>query len=688
MRLHPLSFAIHCLAGLAISGTSLAEDSLPHHDERAEQLDAVVVTASPLKQSAEELTRPVSVLAGTELDDRRGATLGDTVSSLPGVRSSGFGPGVGRPVIRGMDGARVQTLSGGMSSLDVSTVSADHAVSIEPFLAEQIEVLKGPATLLYGSGAIGGAVNVVDGRIAEFPLPGGQPLSGRFELRGDSAADQRNAMFKLQGGNDRFVLSADAVHRETGDVEIPGFAESNALLAEEGEMPDPDERGILPNSATRTSAGGLGLSWFGERGFIGASVSGFDSLYGIPGHAHEHEHEDKSGEEDEEAVRIDMEQRRFELKTGLLQPFAGHDSLSLRLARSLYEHLELEGDEVGTRFENQGTEARLEAVHAEVNGWRGAWGVQLGRRDFNAIGAEAFVPPSLTRDLGIVLLEQRSFGQALGLELGLRIDEVKIDPENLPAAQFTSLSGSASLRWDLNDELHLSAGLDHAERAPTAEELFSNGPHIATRSFEIGDAELDTEVANRLELGAHWHRQDWRVKAALYTTQFDRFIYLADTGLEQDELPVRRWQQDDAQFNGFELELARRLGEWRSGRWDIELTADSVRARLDRGDDLPRIPAARVTAQLKWEKDGWRGRLGLARHAAQNRVASFERPSEGYTLIDAHLAYHFDHNRVGWELFVDGNNLSDREARPHTSFLKDFAPLAGRNIQFGVRALF
>ncbi|MBD8525710.1 TonB-dependent receptor domain-containing protein [Pseudomarimonas arenosa] len=693
MRRHPLALAVHGTLGLALCSSALAQQPA-HHEERAEQLDAVVVTATPLKQTAEELTRPVSVLAGPELDDRRGATLGDTVSSIPGVHSADFGPGVGRPVIRGLDGARVQTLSSGLSSLDASTVSADHAVAIEPFLAEQIEVLKGPSTLLYGSGAIGGAVNVVDGRIAEYGMSDEQPPRGRFELRGDTAADQRNAMFKVQAGNEGFVLSADGLHRETDDLEIPGFAESAALLAEEGETPDADEFGLLPNSSTRTSAGGLGASWIGERGFIGIAFSGLDTLYGIPGHAHEHEEEEDEEEgeghnhDEGESVRIDMEQRRYEAKGALLQPFGGHDSISLRVARTDYQHVELEGEEIGTRFDNQGTEARLEAVHAETAGWRGAWGLQYGRRDFKAVGEEAFVPPSLSRDLGLFLIEQRKLNQDLALELGLRVDDAEIDPDNAASADFTSISGSASLRWGISDDFHLSAGLDHAERAPTAEELFSDGPHIATQSYEVGDPELDTETANRLEFGAHWHSERTSVKAALYTTRFDRFIYLADTGLEEDELPLRPWRQGDAKFNGFELEVEQNLGEWQHGRWDLRFSADAVRARLDSGEDLPRIPAARFAAQLRWEKDGWRARLGAVRYSDQDRVASFERPSDGYTLLDAHLAYHFDYNDVGWELFLDGKNLSDREARPHTSFLKDLAPLPGRNIQFGVRALF
>lgn len=686
LRLAPLALATSLLLP-APTHAGAAADAPSGHTHEAERLDQIVVSATPLKQSAEELARPVSVLAGDELDAQRRGTLGDTVAGLPGVRSAGFGPGVGRPVIRGLDGARVQTLSGGLSSLDASTVSADHAVSIEPFLAEQIEVLKGPATLLYGSGAIGGAVNVVDGRIPE--MPGSEEdsaLSGRAELRGDSAADQRTAMFKVQGGNDRFQLTADGLHRETDDVRIPGFAESAALLAEEGEEPDPALRGILPNSATRTRAGGIGGSWFGERGFLGLAFSGLDTLYGIPGHGHAHE--EAKQEEEDDAVRIDLEQRRLEARGALLAPFAHHDSIGFKLAHSRYQHLELEGDAVGTRFENDGIEGRIEAVHGPLAGWRGAWGLQFGRRDFSAVGEEAFVPSSVSRDLGLFVLEQKPLAERWRLELGGRVERVAIDPEGAARVDFDAFSASAALRWQLNETFHLDFGLDRAERAPTAEELFSDGPHVATRSFELGDPGLETEVAHRLEVGSHWHIDGFSLHTALYTTRFDRFIFLADTGLEQDGLPLRIWQQGDARFHGFEIEFNKTLGEWDSGRWELGLSADAVRARLEQGGDLPRIPAARIGGQLRWELGGWRARIGVMRHADQDRVASFERPSRGYTLVDAGLSYHFDVDTTGWEVFLEGSNLSDQEARPHTSLLKDLAPLPGRNLQFGVRAFF
>lgn len=695
MRRSPIALALS-LALFPVAAHAQSPAPATHDRDRARTLDELVVTATPLRQGVDEVARPIEVLAGAELDERKASSLGETLSSLPGVQSSYFGPGVGRPIIRGLDGARIQVLAGGLSSQDASTVSVDHALSIEPFLADQIEVFKGPASLLYGTGAIGGAVNVVDGRIPERRNESPDGISGRAELRGDTVSDERTGLLRLDGGGGDFAFHIDLLRRRADDYAIPGFAESAELLAEEGETPDPDSAGTLENSAVRTNSGAIGASWIGDRGFIGASYSIFDTRYGIPGHAHEHDdHDDdhaanrKDGddEEEEELVSIDLKQKRSDLKLGLNEPFAGHESLTVRLGSNRYEHTEFEGDEVGTVFENRGLEARLEAVHLPLGGWRGAYGLQYGRRDFSAIGEEAFVPPSLTRDIGVFLLEEQQFGR-LKLELGGRLDRVEVTPEGESRDRFDTANLSAAGRWTFSDALHFQLGLDRSERAPTAEELYSDGPHIATQSFEVGDADLDTERSNRVELGLHWHVEGFEAKVAAFHSRFSDFIFLADTDEEEDDLPVREWTQGDARFSGFEVEATWRIADTASGRWELRGFGDSVRARLEDGGNLPRIVPARLGADLAWQRDGWRARLGAVRHAEQDRVAEFESATPGYTLVGAHLSYHWDTARAGWEVFMDGNNLTDREARRHTSFLKDLAPLPGRSLAFGIRAFF
>lgn len=700
-------------------------------------LDTVQVTAVPLGGEAEDLAHPVEVLHGDALQDRKSGTLGDTVSSLPGVQSSFFGPGVGRPIIRGQEGPRVQVLSGGIGSLDASTVSADHAVSIEPFLADQIEVLKGPANLLYGSGAIGGAVNVVDGRIASS-VPD-RPLSGRAELRAGSGNGERSGMFRLDGvSGDNLVLHVDGLVRNTGDFDIPGFA----LAGHDDDAHDDDHDhdhdehaenafGVLPNSAIRTRAGAVGATWFGSRGHLGLSLSTYRTNYGLPDgahshgdddgghghdddHDHDHDHDDHEHEHDEHgSVRIDLVQNRVDLKGGIYDPLPFLSALNVRAAWNDYEHVELEDGLPATRFTNRGIESRIEAVQNEVAGWRGAFGLQIGHVDFSAVGEEAFVPPAVTDTLGVFVVQEKEFGP-LKLELGGRHERVEIDPSNGESRSFDASSLSGAAIWHLSDVFDLRFGADISGRAPTNEELFAAGTHIATRSIEIGDADLDTERGQRLEIGLHAHTDRIEVKAAVYQTKFKRFTYLADTGIVEDGFPVRLWTQGDATFRGAEAEAKIHLVESDAGDFDLRVFGDIVRASLDgsgtrevhfdvphgdhahhyhadiaQGGNLPRIAPSRVGADLNWTLGGWRAHVGAVRYQKQDRVAALEEPSPAYTLVNAGVAWRLgEADRTQWELFVDGRNLTDREARPHTSLLRDFAPLPGRQIAGGIRVYF
>lgn len=716
-RIHAPRIAL-LAAALAPSLAAWAQD--PRHDEPAD-LDAVIVRASPLARSAEDLTQPIEVLTGERLDEMKASSLGETVSRLPGIQSSYHGPGVGRPIIRGMDGARVQVLNDGLASGDVSTVSVDHAVSIEPFMANQIEVLKGPATLLYGSGAIGGAVNVIDGRIPEHATV--EPLEGRAELRAGSVADERSGMMRLDGtsASGNVVFHFDALHRETGDYRIPGYAE----LDPEGDAP---AYGRLPDSFLRTDSAAFGVSRVGDRGFIGIGHSLFNSRYGVPGHVHpdhddhgghdhghhDHDHEHGHGDHEGHGVHIVMDQRRSELRGGL-DDLQGFESLRVKLAHNVYTHTEYEDGMAGTIFDNESIEGRLELVHRPLAGWNGAFGLQASRRKFEAFGAEAFVPDSRTRDTGVFWIGGRSF-DALDVELGARYDQNRLDLVTGPARDFDAVSVSAAARWHIGDRLHLSFGLDRAQRAPSAEELYSNGLHMATRSHEFGNPDLGMETANRAELGMHWHHNGLLINGSLYHVRYDDFIYQADTGVVDGGMPARIWSQADTRFTGGELEVQWTFIDDERGQWTLRSFGDVVRARLDGSGtrevsisiphgghshdytaqialdgNLPRIAPARLGAELRWRSagDGLRATLGAVRYDAQDRTAEHEDPSAGYTMVHAGLTWHLDTaSGRAWEVFVDGNNLLDEEARPHTSFLRDLAPLPGRNVTAGVRLFF
>lgn len=653
MRLSSLSVAI------ALGSHAFAEPAKRDDRHDAKQLDEIQVTASPLRGTSEQLSDPVSVLAGEALDDVKGATLGDTVNSVPGVQSSNFGSGVGRPIIRGLDGPRVAVLSGGLATQDVSTVSQDHAPTVEPFLADQIEVLKGPATLLYGSGAIGGVVNVVDGRIAETA---GEAFSGRLETRYDSVSNGRTSMLRVDGGSERFALHADAVYRRNDNYDLP-------------------DRGEQLNSFLETDVASLGGSWLGDFAFVGISVSRYEHAYGNPG-------EPGDAVLGEPSVFLDIEQDRLELKGGMHAPFAGASELRFSAAHTDYQHIEFAGEEIGTQFLKGADEARIELTHEALAGWIGAVGLQVSDGEFAAVGEEAFVPSTQTRAAGVFIVEQRQWDQ-LQIDLGARVDDVSSDPDGLAKRSFNPYSLSAGAIWHFAEAWDWVGNLDHAERAPAEEELFANGPHIATRSFEIGDPTLGKEAANQLELGLHFHGDSMEAKFSTYYNRFNDFIFLVDTGEafgEGDEtLPIRQWVQSDARFRGLEGEVVFQLSE----HWKLRAFGDTVRATLsDGGGDVPRIPPARAGAELRWANAGWRAALGAVGYGEQDNLALNETATDGYTLVNANAAYHWDNENLGWEVFVDARNLTDQEARVHTSFLKDVVVLPGRGISLGLRAFF
>ncbi|HEY6543831.1 MAG TPA: TonB-dependent receptor [Dokdonella sp.] len=630
----------------------------PAVDRANAELPAVVVSAVPGELSADRIVRPVGVLAGAELDDARAATLGQTVAGMPGVQTTAFGQGVGRPVIRGLDGARVAVLGDGLGAGDVSGVSQDHAVTIEPFLADRIEILKGPSTLLYGSGAIGGIVNVIDGRIPERMPDNG--ISGRVQASHDSATHGDAEVFRVDAGHEGLVLHADGMRRRLGDYDTPS--------------------GRLANSFVDTSAGALGASWVGERGHVGVAVSRFLDQYGNPA-------EPGDALEGEPAVHVRMAQTRHEVSASLDAPFAGIDDIDVRFAHTDYGHVELEGDEIGTTFASRSNEGRV-LLTREAGGWLGAFGLQAFTRASSAVGEESFVPPSRSRGLGLFTTARREFG-ALDVVFGARADRQHSTPQGGDRRDFRPYSVSAAFGWHLTPSWHATLNLDRAQRAPAEEELFAHGPHLASATFEVGDPGLGKETANQLELGLHWHANLIDAKIAAYTNRYDDFIHLADTGLVEDDLPVRRWSQADARFRGLEAEATLHLLGNASGHYDLRAWGDRVRATLEHGRNVPRMPASRAGVELAWRNDDWRASIGATRYFEQDRTAEFESRTPGFTLLDARLAWTFHETaRGGWEAWLDGSNLANQVARLSTSLIKDQAPLTGRSVTVGIRAMF
>lgn len=620
--------------------------------------DEIVVTAGPDARSQAELAQATTVLDSEDLVRKVRGTIGETLAGEPGVSSNSWGNGAGRPVIRGLGGDRIRVLQSGLGSGDASTTSPDHAVSFDPELAERIEIVRGPATLLYGGSATGGVVNVIDGRIPSV-LPG-RPISGLIDLRAGSNADERVGSASLDGGLGRFAWHVEGVKREADDYE------SGA--------------GRVVNSALEAESTGAGLSYVADRGFLGLSYSTFDTLYGSPL---------------EEAVKIDLTQERVDLRGELDRPFAGLSSIKARFGTTSYEHVELEGEEVGTRFLNDSWEGRLEAVQQTVGRLSGSFGLQVSNRDFSAIGEESFVPPTTTDNQALFTFQEISVG-SLRYQLGARYERQTVEART-EAGNFdrdhSGLSASVGAVWLPNDDWSLGLSLARSVKLPNAEELFSNGPHIATGSFEVGDPTLAEETNLGFDLSLRKRSGRLTGEISLFANRFDDFIFESFTGEftdEEEPLQVVRFVARDAEFRGAELSGVYELYHGEPNHLDLEGGIDFVRANLRGSADepLPRIPPTRYRLALHYRGGRLQAKVEGVRAARQNRVSSFETPTEGYDLLNADLSYRFLVKDTVLDLILRGNNLTDELARNHVSFLKDAAPLSGRDVSLGVRLAF
>lgn len=707
------SIARACFAPslLAAAVSSIAQAQ----DVSSVEIEEIVVRAHPL--SAEGLAQPVAILEGKQLQQALSASLGETLQGVPGITLSSFGQAVGRPVIRGLAGPRVKTMEDRIDSLDVATSSPDHATTIDPFIAQSIEVLKGPSTLLYGAGAIGGVVDVHSGRILhEVP----EALTGGLELRGTDNANQRTAAGRLDGGAGNIAFHVDGFYRDADEYDIPGYTESARFRAQEEDHEEGHEEahdganmdvhedehaeeevfGRLPGSQLETRGGALGLSYVGEKGFFGVAVSTYQTEYGLPGHGHGH-HEDDHGEEghDEEHDAhehgeeelppiLDLEQTRVDLEAGIVEPFAGVRSINIRLGINDYEHREIEGTEIATLFAREAWEGRLELRHTPILGIEGAAGIQLGDSDYSVMGEEAFVQPVDTQTAGIFWVGQRRFG-TLGIEAGLRFDSVELDPANSQsrARDFNTVSASLGFIQPLSEQLTFSGQLDYSSRAPIAEELYSFGPHLATRSFELGDETLDEETATNVSVVMQYAGEKLSWSLSAYHTEFGDFIYQAGTGLEEDELPVYQWTQADATFMGIEGEASLIVASWKAGALTFTGGFDTVEGELKSGNDrdLPRIPPSRwwLGAMASW--GGLEADITWRTVSDQTASATNELATDGYEDLRFHLGYSTEMAGQMVELFLNGRNMTDDEQRLHTSFIGQFAPLPGRTIEAGVR---
>ena len=688
------------------------------------ELEEIIVVAHPL--AAGGLAQASTVLSGENLDEVKGASIGATLEREPGIQSSSFGSAVGRPVIHGLGATRVKITQDQIDTLDVSVTSSDHAVTVESFIAERISVLKGPSTLLYGSGAIGGVVDVDTGRHkTEVP----EETSGRAEVRFADVDSSVTAAARLDGRiNDSMAWHLDGFTRDADDYEIPGFAESSFLRAMEGhdehhdedehdEHHDEDEHegeeeafGILEGSRNKSQGVSFGLSNVGERHHVSASFGFIDSNYGLlGGHSHDHDDEHEEGHDEDHAhdeddhleeieeegvAMIDMQQTRFDLRAGYQFDGSIIQKLDVLFAQNDYEHSEIEGSgEVGTRFDNQAWEGRIELQHDPILEFEGIFGVQLNDRDFSAVGEEAFIAPVNVESQAVFWLGERAVGPGT-VETGIRFETVDTTPiENaaLLARSFDTTSASLGYVYENGSGTTLSTLVDYSGRAPSIEELYSNGAHLATQSYDIGNTDLREETAMSFSVTGNWEWDSLRINATAYYTDFQDFIYQAASGEELDELPVFSYRQDDATFYGLDLSAEIELGVVAGGDLSASTFVDFVTADVDTNagsENLPRIPADRLGMGLRWSDEAWTLTANYLHVDAQNSVADFELTTQGYEDLSIGVSRYMTLNNYEFQFFLNGRNLTDDEQRHHASFVKDIAPAPGRSLEAGVRLSF
>ncbi len=698
-------------------------------------IEVIDVHATPMHLSVMESATPVSVLSGETLRRQQAGTLGDTLEKLPGVQSNFHGNVASTPIIRGLSGPRVLITQNGLDVSDVSRVGPDHAVASEASTAKQIEVLRGPATLFFGSGAIGGVVNVVDQRV-----PTSTETRGEFVLETQTVNDQKLATFNMTTGVDDIAFYADGFYRDSNDYETPVAPD----------IDDPDGVHVVENSNEESNGFTLGTSYLFDQGYVGVAVERFEREYGVPGHSH-------GGDT---SVFADLEQTKYQLlgEYNFTNDFL--QSVHFSAGYTDYEHAEVEGGSVGTTFSNETEELRVELLHKPMAGWRGGISLHYTGSDVFAQGEEAFTPPSEMEMFAVALMEERHFGDFL-LQLGARAERVTLDASSvlLPELdahdhddehegedhdhdehdhdstefvrqfavkqEFTPVSLSAGVVYTINQSYNVGVSLSRSERAPSASELLSFGPHIGTRTYEIGalfelseegefvlsQTAIDLETANNIDLTFRKTQGDVGFVFNAFYNQVDNYYFQEETGLfaesghdhahdeeshgedvheeeshdeHSDELPVYLFGAADAILHGFELQVAWQTTE----NLKLDLFADYVKARLKDGGALPRTSPMRVGSHLAYTLDNLRADLDITYFAKQDDISTFETETDGYTLVDASITYDIPLGDIDLSVYLRGENLTDEEARVHTSFLKDIAPRPGRNFALGVRGYF
>ncbi|TZG28603.1 TonB-dependent receptor domain-containing protein [Sphingomonas montanisoli] len=692
--------ALSSSLALILAAPAFAEDAADADYHQTPTNDIIV--SAPIQRDRMDVLANSVAISGEKLLSMVRPTIGETLQHTAGVSASSFGPNASRPILRGLSGSRAPVLTDGIGSIDVSNTSADHAVVIDPLLADRIEVVRGPEALLYDSAPLGGVVNVSDKRIPRA-IPD-EAFHADFTGGYGTAANERTiggAIDAPVGGG--FVVHADGSYLKTGDLDIGGHVLSRSARADalaSAALPaDPDAdpeidfganaalKDKLPNSAAKTWTAGAGVAYIGDRGSFGISYGHYDSLYGIPAR-----YAVVPGE-GQEAPRLDVLQNRVDARAEIETGGDLLKSIRIRTGYAHYRHFELEEDgAIGTAFYNDGFEGRIDVVQADRGAWRGSTGAQITVRDFNVIGEEAFLPKSQTDKLAFFTLQQLDYG-AFKVEGALRYERANSSASPLDnqsqffsgKRSFDSFSGSLGASYGFDDNWRAGVNVMRTERAPTPEELFANGPHAGTEAFEIGDPAFDTERAWGVEAVLHGKGPGFTVHASAYHNWYDSFIYDIRTGALEDGLPVYLNQQGKARFYGFEAEGTLDIATIGDYTIRADALGDYIHANIKSVGPAPRIPPLRLLGGLGVESDRIDGRVEVEWVDKAQRLAVNESPTDSYTLVNASLTFHPFTGDKTTSIILSANNIFDVNARRHASFLKDFAPLAGRDFRIATR---
>jgi len=641
------------------------------YSEEPTTLEEYTITARPIGlQSIEHIAQPITVLKGEELAKKQSTTIGETLSNIPGVSTNRFSPLASRPVIRGLGGSRVQILENGIGSQDVSTISVDHAVTIESIHAEQVEIFRGPSTLLYGSEASGGLVNVVTNRIPEY-VP--ESFNANIYSSFNTNSVEKLFSIKAEGGHDKMAFHLDGTNRDAKNYAA--------------------KQGQIFNSFYDSKNINLGTSFVDDWGFIGISYGRFDSTHGVP----------LNPDDQSELPFIDTEQNRTTLSGQVNEPFTGIKAINLQLGYSDYQHTEFEdAASPGTVFNNEQLDGRIEFQHEKIGPFNGVIGTQFGYRDVSAVGDEAFLPKTNTETIAVFILEETDITDTLHFEIGGRFEHQQNKPDNAADVSNDLYSISSGIHWHFIENTALGLNISRSQRGAAAEELFANGPHIATGTFELGQAGLDVETANSIDISLAREHGLLQWNLSLFANYIEDFIFLQgldrnndglvdevdETGAAAGEFRLVQFQQDNAVFYGFEIAANLNLYTGDYGQLNLNLLGDYVRAERENGDNLPRISPAKIGSGLDYTYNNFTAGLDFTTFLAQNDNGVLETDTGGYSLLNLNSRYNITVNEQKLSIFAKATNLLDEDGRLHTSFIKNRAPIMGRSIMVGFQAGF